>query len=313
MNTFVIRQFRRTDREQVTGLVNAHIAAVLPGCAVPVKTVLNQFEREPGEFIVDPWVAERKVLVAEQSGAIVAAALLHRYADRTDVGPQLRGAGGVRWLVFWPSAPRGNPHWNDGQEAADSLLLSSLQQLAEWSCLTCFADGSLPAPGIYGVPEQWPHVDALYRRNGFAPLRTETVFGAHLSNVPTSSPLAPIQGLDLRRTVGINGTRFSAVLDGRRCAYIEVERLDQPERNIGPALSDIGNLWIDDEFQRRGVGTWLLGAAMNWLKDGGAHILLSYCAPEESGTIAFLRRNGFDTMTTTGCQWVKTTPKVEAA
>jgi hypothetical protein len=38
------------------------VAAVVPGVSVSVNTVLSQLEHEPGEFIVDPWIAERKTL-----------------------------------------------------------------------------------------------------------------------------------------------------------------------------------------------------------------------------------------------------------
>ena len=73
MTDFVLRSFRKSDRDQVARLVNAHSLAVLPGSSLAVNTLLNQFEREPGDFIVDPWVAERVPLVAEQQGSIVAA------------------------------------------------------------------------------------------------------------------------------------------------------------------------------------------------------------------------------------------------
>ena len=92
----LIRPFRRADRDQVTALVNAHAAAVVPGAAASVNTVLAQFEREPGEVIVDPWVLERRALVAEQDGGIAAAALVVRYRDEADVGPGFRGLGEVR-------------------------------------------------------------------------------------------------------------------------------------------------------------------------------------------------------------------------
>ena len=49
--------------DQLTALVNAHAAAVLPGVSASVNAVLAQLEREPGEFIVDPWVSERQTLV----------------------------------------------------------------------------------------------------------------------------------------------------------------------------------------------------------------------------------------------------------
>ena len=61
-----VRPFRRGDRDQLTRLVNAHAEAVVPGMSVSVNTVLSSLERQPGEFIVDPWVSERVTLVAEQ-------------------------------------------------------------------------------------------------------------------------------------------------------------------------------------------------------------------------------------------------------
>jgi ABC-type spermidine/putrescine transport system permease subunit II len=76
-----VRPFVRSDREQLTGLVNAHIAAVIPGVTVSVNTVLSQLEREPSEAIVDPWVIERRTLVAVSRDAIVAGALLHRFGS----------------------------------------------------------------------------------------------------------------------------------------------------------------------------------------------------------------------------------------
>lgn len=80
MSTIEVRPFRRSDRDQVTYLVNAHAAAVVPGISVSVNTVMSQLEREPAEFIVDAWVSERATLVAEQRGRVVAAAHLLRYA-----------------------------------------------------------------------------------------------------------------------------------------------------------------------------------------------------------------------------------------
>ena len=55
-----IRPFARHDRDQLTDLVNAHIKAIIPGCSIPVATLLSQMERDPGEYIVDPWVIERE-------------------------------------------------------------------------------------------------------------------------------------------------------------------------------------------------------------------------------------------------------------
>src|SRR5215467_3315205 len=64
MSSIEVRAFHRRDRDQLTGLVNAHAAAVVPGIGVSVSTLLGHLERQPGEAIVDPWVSERATLVA---------------------------------------------------------------------------------------------------------------------------------------------------------------------------------------------------------------------------------------------------------
>jgi hypothetical protein len=159
-----VRPFRRDDRDQLTALVNAHIAAVVPGGSVSVARLLSQLEREPGEFIVDPWVRERATLVAVQRGRVVAGAHLLRYAAGEDVGASYREAAEIRWFLFWPEAP----YWPDSVEAADTLLAACVAQLDRWGAPRRHADGTLPHPGVYGVPEQWPHVRAAYARAGFA-------------------------------------------------------------------------------------------------------------------------------------------------
>jgi hypothetical protein len=55
------RRFRRDGREQLTGLVNGHAGAVIPGEATSVNAVVSQFEREQGEFIVGCVGRERAV------------------------------------------------------------------------------------------------------------------------------------------------------------------------------------------------------------------------------------------------------------
>jgi hypothetical protein len=67
-----VRPFHRRDREQLTSLVNAHAAAVVPGIGVSVATVLSDLERQPDEFITGPWVSERATLVADQGNRVVA-------------------------------------------------------------------------------------------------------------------------------------------------------------------------------------------------------------------------------------------------
>ena len=92
-----IRPFNRADREQLTALVNAHIAAVVPGASVSVNALMSQLEREPAEALIDPWVIERRTLVAIEDDAVVAGAHLLRYGDDDRVGEVYRGRTDIRW------------------------------------------------------------------------------------------------------------------------------------------------------------------------------------------------------------------------
>jgi GNAT superfamily N-acetyltransferase len=278
MSSINVRPFARRDRDQLTDLVNAHAAAVIPGVGVSVAALLSHLEREPGEFIVDPWVAERTTLVAEQNNRVTAAAHLHRYASDDNVGPAYRGTGEIRWLVFWPEGPRSsNPWWTAGTQAAAQLIDACIAQFERWNVTGQSAGGELPVPGVYGVPEQWPHVSALYDQAGFVhDGHTELVYLARVSDLPRlASP--PVAGLELRRTVGLNGTRLSAVADGEVIGYIEVEIRDAGERLARQAgWADVGNLHVSEHLRRRKIATWLLGQAADWLELARVDRLLDY-------------------------------------
>jgi hypothetical protein len=209
MSAVQVRPLRRADREQLTALVNAHIQAVVPGVTVSVNAVLSQLERDPGEFIVDPWVAERATLVAEQRCRVVAAAHLLRYGAGEDVGKSYRDRAEINWLLYWPEVS----YWPDSTDAAGALMDACLDQLRSWRVDHWHADGALPAPGVYGVPEQWPHIRALYERAGFVHQptgsdhdgHTEIVLLAMVDELPRSAE-PPIPGLQLGRALGVNGT-----------------------------------------------------------------------------------------------------------
>ena len=281
MPTIEVRPFRRPDRDQLAALVNAHAAAVVPGAGVSVATVLSHLERQPGETIVDPWVAERATLVAEQHHAVVAAAHLLRYFADERAGTSYRGSGDIHWLLFWPDAPDGNPYWTDATEAAAALIAACVRQLEEWGVARQDAGGDLPVHGVYGVPEQWPHVRELYQRAGFVPAGdTEVVYLARVDDLPRPGP-SPLTGLSARRSVGMNGTRLSAVLDGQVIGYIEVEVFEDGERQSRHGgWADVGNLYVAGDYRRRGVATWLLGQAADWLRLAQVTRLLDYASLE---------------------------------
>jgi GNAT superfamily N-acetyltransferase len=316
MSSIQVRPFRRGDRDQLTQLVNAHAGAVVPGLSVSVNAVLASLERQPGEFIEDPWVAERVTLVAEQQDRVAAAAHLLRYFPDERAGVTARDLGDISWLLYWPQAPAGHPYWPDSAPAARSLMTACLAQFEAWGVGRQHAGGELPVHGVYGVPEQWPHVRALYQEAGFIHTgHTEIVYLARVEELPhPASP--PFEGLAVRRSVGINGCRLSAVLGPDEIGYVEVETFSGTERLARAAgWADVGNLQVSEPYRRRGVGSWLLGQAAGWLELAHVDRLLDYAwlAGTDPGGVsyddyrAFLPAVGFRELTRTQRGWTRET------
>ena len=314
MASIQVRPFHRRDRDQLTVLVNAHAAAVVPGVGVSVGTMLSELERQPGEFVVDAWVSDRATLVAEQRNRVAAAAHLLRYCADERAGTDYRRSGDIRWLVFWPEAPAGNPYWPDATEAAETLIAACIGQMEEWGVRRQDADGELPVPGVFGVPEQWPHIRGLYQRAGFAHTgHTEVVYLAQVADLPR--PESPVAGLSVRRSVGISGTRLSAVLGEETIGYIEVEVFEEGQRlPRHRGWADIGNLHVAREYRRRRIATWLLGQAADWLRLAQVQRLLDYARLEGQDPTgqdyddykAFLTASGFGELTRTQRGWTRT-------
>jgi hypothetical protein len=296
-----VRPFRRDDRVQLTALVNAHAAAVLPGASVSVNAVLGHLERDPGEFVVDPWVRERLTLVAEQRGRLVAAGHLLRYGEEEAVGAAFRGVGELRWFLHWPPAP----FWPDAEEAADVLLAACVAQLGRWGVTRQYADGTLPVPGVYGVPEQWPHVRAALLRAGFTHSgRVELVYLADVAEL-AGRPRLDLPGLELRRALGSNGTRLAAVRGEVVAGFVEVDTSLEEAPRV-PTLAgwaDVGNLWLADGEPWSELGPWLLGHAADWLRLGRVDRLLDYAAPDEEEHVRLLETAGFRLLTRSERGW----------
>jgi GNAT superfamily N-acetyltransferase len=284
-----IRPFRRSDREQLAALVNAHVAAVIPGVTVSVNALLNQLEREPDEAIVDPWVAERRTLVAVEQDAIVGGAHLLRYGDDERVSESYRNLAEIRWLVC--------------RSGGEALMREALRVLSEWRPSRIAADGSLPAFGVYGVPSAWPHIRALYVDAGFVQRgKTEILLWTALDRVRAAEVPA---GLGLERSVGAQGTRFTAVAESGPVGLIEVETnaggllFAQPSR-----WADIGNLCVGEPWRRQGIASWLLAEAAAWLRQGGAAQLLAYAWPEQADELGFYAACGFEELVRTERGWI---------
>lgn len=309
MPDFTVRSFRRDDRDQLTDLVNAHIAVTVPGLSVSVNAVLSQLTRDPGEFIVDPWVVERTTLVAEQRGRVVAAAHLLRYGSDASVGPACRNVGEIAWLVHWPLSPEGptSQFEPDHTPAAEGLMTACLAQLSRWQVSVRTAGGDLPAPTFCGVPDQWPHIAELYERAGFRHTRTELVLLADIADLPAPTPDVA-RGMTVRRSVGINGTRLTGVqADGSEAGYIEVDTTIHDTGRFTPhaAWADIGNLHVTDASLPYGpTATALVAHAADWLRLARVDRLLAYSGPDPDAEFHLLTAVGFSTLTRLRCGWV---------
>ncbi|GCD92791.1 N-acetyltransferase [Embleya hyalina] len=291
-----VRLFRRDDRDRLTDLVNAHVAAVVPGVSVSVNTVLDGLTRRPGEFVTDPWVAERVTLVAEHRRCVVAAAHLLRYRDDAEVGVDYRDASVVDWFVCRPDAER----------AADLLMRACLAQSARWDVRTRYADGALPAPGVYGLPRPWPHVRAVYERAGFHHTGdTEVVLIAEVADLRRAPADPSAQRLVVRRSVGECGTRPTALRGDRELGFIEVDTmLDRPERRArGGGLADIGNLHVAPDTDADDPTGHLLAHAAEWLHLAGTDRVLDYESAADTTSIARLTAAGFRELARTDRGW----------
>ncbi|MFI5658608.1 N-acetyltransferase [Streptomyces sp. NPDC051684] len=288
-----VRPFRRADRDQLTALINAHVGAVVPGLALSVNTVLSSLERQPDEFITDPWVVERVTLVAEQRRHVAAAAHLLRYRDDATVGADYRDAAEISWFVHRPAAS----FWPDAEKAADLLMAACLAQLTRSRPRVCHADGALPAPAVCGLPRPWPHIREAHRRAGFRHTGgTEVLLLAPVDELPRPRPCREFA---FERTLGECGTRITAYFRERAVAFIEVDTaLGRPER-IGrsPGLADIGNLHIDAAVDGGDLAHQLLAQAAEWLRLSGVDRLLAYENAEDGRRLELMRAAGFRELT----------------
>ena len=247
-----IRPFQRRDRDQVTALANAHLAAVLPGLIVSANALLAQFEREPDEYVVDPWVAERACWSPRQRTTCSPRPYWSATAPRTPVGP------GLPWRRRDPLAALLPESDGPGRRhPAAARLPGRVPPLAG---PREFANGALPAPGAYGVPDVWPHIRPC------SPEPDSLTAGARRCS-PSGSPncreSVPRRGRRLRiaRSVAALGTRFAALGPRPESGYCDVDSmLGEPGRfAAGQRLADIGNLWVEPEFRRRGDGPLAAG------------------------------------------------------
>jgi hypothetical protein len=222
-----VEPFRPEHLPQLRALINCHLNAAVPGWSLPEAFIASRLERDPEEFVVDPWVVQRATLCVVERDRVVAAAQLLRYGDDAEVSDAHRAVGEIAWLVAWP------PY----KQASVELLAAAQAQLAAWAVRAQWAAGGLLVPVLSGVPDAWPHIAAVLAQAGFRPTpeRAEAVYGGELARVPAPPSTPPIPGVRLRRVVGETTVRFVAVLDDRELGVCECD-LDLTLGGARPAL-----------------------------------------------------------------------------
>ncbi len=309
-----LRPFARSDRDRLTELINRHVAAVTPGVALSVNAVMSQIEGEPLNAVVDPWVADRLCLVAERDGRLVAAGLLHRFADDDRVAPGYRNAGEFRYLVCEP----------DEVDTGIELVKAGLEIFRNWKVYPHLADGALPTLGCVGVPDVWPHIREIYAATEFeGPGRTDVLYVADCAELTRFRlPKQPVT-----RQVGPLGTVLSMLGPGdpawlgpgpgvagpdgegarRPIASIEIchSGVGALRATGAERWADVANLRLADGENPRTIGPALYGLAARWLLHGGATRLVDYRADDVDSPFdgALLRQIGFEVLSRNARGW----------
>jgi hypothetical protein len=77
----------------------------------------------------------------------------------------------------------------DDADVADALAAAALTDLRRRGVTRIVANGCLPVPGVHGVPDRWPHVEAALLRAGFVVgERAEAVLAASTDDLPRGGP-----------------------------------------------------------------------------------------------------------------------------
>ncbi len=140
-----------------------------------------------------------------------------------------------------------------------------------------YAEGDLPSPATYGIPDAWPHVAGILHTAGFRDAHDHSgrLFAGTLDGIPAPGP-APVGGLTVRREIGNLTTRFAAVLGDDAVGYVHV----RDDLTRGGTLSRLvrwAAVWewfVVPAYRRRGIATWLGRHAVEWLRLGGAERVL---------------------------------------
>lgn len=281
-----IREFREEDLPQLTLLINLHITMLIPAWGLPSAFIRSHLDLNPEQNIIDPWVIERKTLLAFSGEKLVAAGHLLRYGTGEDVSESYHNTGDIAWFVFFP----------EFKEDAKALLDACLAAMREWGVLRIGAwDSGLPIPCTVGIYDKWPHLAQLFREAGFRPKpeREEAVWGGAIKRYRGGYAYA-LGGFSIIE----REERFIARMHGEQIGYCLVKS-DLTHQGAVPALKDWAELYeieVNADWRRSKIGTWLLLNAMSMLarKDCKYIVFAVAIEDERAGAGEFYRSMGWN-------------------
>ena len=122
---------------------------------------------------------------------------------------------------------------------------------------------------------------------------------------------APFPGVTVRREMGgpvVAGTRFSAWLGDELIGFADIAT----DLTHGGTLSrlvgwgELDSLYVADAYRRRGVATWLIGHAADWLRLGHARPSASPTAsPRRPACFEFANAAGWRELLRTDRGWFR--------
>ena len=206
----------------------------------------SQLEREPGEFIVDPWVRERATLVAVQRGRVVAGA--HLCATRGETSAFLPRGRRIRWFLFWPERRR---------PARSRRRTRCSPPASRSSTGGARLAGTRTGPSRSPASTASPSSGRMSARRTRGPVRPRTEAAWRRSSWHASTSCRGRRATRSRARGDAHARDqrhpLSATLNGEVVGYVEVEILDEGERQArADRLADVGNLHVAEPHRVAG-------------------------------------------------------------
>lgn len=294
-----IEPYQTAHLPYLKSLINNHFGAVVPGWSLSSEYIERFLYRNPGQGMIDPWVIERKTLCVVERQRLIAAAHLLRYGTDENMSQDYKNAGDIAWLLAWP----------DRGDAAKDLLKACHDQMHDWGVREVMIwDSCLPFPAIAGIPHVWPHLLRLFNEGGYevVPERAEAIYGGRLDAIPLPGE-PPAMGITVERVFHNLGTAFVASVNGQHLGHcICIADLgrgdDRPALQMWAELSD---MFVEEEWRSRGVGTWLVRHAVEWMRLAGCERIIFSVLPEDEkrGAGRFYQRFGWQPLTHIHTAW----------